>query len=189
MGYRRGFKTEANQIAEEIRAELGLGPLERLDPRRLAAELEIPIFDLTAMAALDESGEIDHLIDVEPQAFSAVTVFYDGPSRMIIYNDTHNPGRQSSNVAHELAHGLLHHPATPAFNDVGSRFWNQDIEDEANWLAGVLLVSEAATIEIVRRRVSYADAAEQFGVSEQMIRWRINMTGAGKRVGRYRRSG
>ena len=39
---RRGFKTEANDIAREIRQELGLGLADPLDPWVLAAQLEIP---------------------------------------------------------------------------------------------------------------------------------------------------
>ena len=34
---RRGFKTQANQIAREVRGELGLGPTDPLDPWKLAA--------------------------------------------------------------------------------------------------------------------------------------------------------
>jgi hypothetical protein len=185
MALRRGFKTEANHTAEQVRAELGLGPLERLDPRRLAAHLAIPIRELTAMAELDPA--INHLVEVDPSAFSAVTIFA-GTRRTIVHNDRHGVGRQNSNLAHELAHGLLHHPPTPPMDASGFRIWNQDIEDEANWLAGVLLVSEAATIEIAKRNISLTDAAHHFAVSEGMVRWRINMTGARKRVQRLRRS-
>lgn len=185
MGYRRGFKTEANQMAHQVRAELGLGPLERLDPRSLAHDLGIPVFDLTAMRELDAS--ILHLVDVDTAAFSAVTIF-DGSRRGIVHNDTHALGRQNSNLTHELAHGLLFHPPTPHLDDIGCRFWNQDIEDEATWLAGVLLVPEAATIEIVKQKISLADASSRYGVSEEMVRWRINMTGAHKRVQRLHRA-
>lgn len=182
MALRRGFKTEANETADEVRAELGLGPLDRLDPRRLADALEIPIFDLSTVAMADPA--ILHFVDVEPSAFSAVTVFA-GPRRGIVHNDTHSPERQNSNLAHELAHGLLLHPATPAFGDTGCRNWSDDLEDEANWLAGVLLVTEAATLDVARRKLSISVAAEQYGVSEQMLRWRMNMTGAHRRVARY----
>ena len=43
MGYRRGFKSEANATAREIRAELGLKDLDRLDPWALAAHLRVPM--------------------------------------------------------------------------------------------------------------------------------------------------
>ena len=96
--------------------------------------------------------------------------------------------RQNSNLAHELAHGMLHHPAVCALDDIGCRSWNQDVEDEAAWLAGVLLVSEAATIAIARGRWTPSQAALRFAVSESMIQYRLNATGAVKRVKRARQA-
>lgn len=183
MAYRRGFKTEANGIAEEIRAELGLDDLSRLDPRLLAEHLSIPVLELSEMAR--DHGILDHLLNVEPEAFSAVTVF-SGASRTVVHNDGHVSGRQNSNLAHELSHGLLLHPPTPAMDNTGCRHWNKDIEDEANWLAGVLLVSEAATLEVAKGRWTRGEACDRFGVSRQMLQFRINSTGAVKRVNRLR---
>jgi len=185
MAYRRGFKTEANDIAREIRGELKLGPLAPLDPRVLADWLEIPVHGLSEFVAVAPS--VAYLRDVEPDAFSAVTVFF-GRSRKIVYNDAHTLARQNSDIGHEVAHGLLLHPPTPALDDKGCRNWNQDIEDEATWLAGALLVTEDAALSIARRGLSRAEAAEQFNVSEQMIQFRLNATGAIKRVQRARRS-
>ena len=37
MKLRRGFKSQAVVLAEEVRTELVLSPFERLDPYRLAA--------------------------------------------------------------------------------------------------------------------------------------------------------
>ena len=69
----------------------------------------------------------------------------------------------------------------------GCRHWNQDIEDEAAWLCGALLVPEAAAMLIARGRWStQAAAALHFGVSQQMIRLRLNTTGAQIRVQRAR---
>ena len=85
------------------------------------------------------------LYDTEPHLFSAVPVFI-GPSRTIFHNDAHSPARQNSNLAHELAPGLLHHPPTPALDDKGNRNWNLNIEGEAGYLSGALLVTEAARV-------------------------------------------
>src|SRR5581483_1512737 len=100
-----------------------------------------------SISALGEwaPGALQHFSEVHSNGFSAVTVF-DGPRRAIYHNDTHSPGRQASNLAHELAHGLLLHPPTPALNDYGCREWDQEIEDEATWLGGALLITEQATL-------------------------------------------
>jgi hypothetical protein len=175
MGFRRGFKTEANELVTEVRAELGLSLFDRLDLHALARWLDIPIVPLSDF--LEAAPAVQHLLEVEPDVFSAVTVFA-GSRRTIVHNDAHAPSRQQSNVSHELAHGLLLHPPTPALDNKGCRHWNQDIEDEAAWLGGALLVPEAATMAIAKGSWSYAEAAQHFRVSPAMIRYRLNATGA-----------
>lgn len=185
MGYRRGFKTEANDLATEIRSELGLGPFDPLNPRDLAAHLDVPIIGLSSFE--ESTPVVRHLMHIEPDVFSAATVF-KRTERTIVHNDGHAPARQNSNLSHELGHALLLHPPTPALDDKGCRNWNQDLEDEANWLSGILLVSEAATIAIAKGQWTLPSAAEHFRVSQQMIRFRLNATGALKRVARSRQA-
>jgi Zn-dependent peptidase ImmA (M78 family) len=185
MSFRRGFKTEANDLATEVRNELGLSLFVALDPHALAAWLEIPIIALSDF--IHEAPAIRYLLQVETEAFSAVTVFA-GKQRTIVHNDAHALTRQRSNLSHELAHGLLLHPPTPALDNSGCRHWNQDIEDEASWLAGALLVPEAATIAIAKGRWTTPGAATHFGVSQAMIRFRLNSTGAMRRIQRARGS-
>lgn len=153
-------------------------------PRYLAALLEIPIYDLSDLA--QDHPRLVHLLEVEPSAFSAVTVF-QGTRRAIVHNDGHHPARQNSNLTHELSHGLLLHPPTPALDDRGCREWDQNIEDEAAWLAGVLLVPETACLDIARTGIPRECAAEQYQVSPQMIQYRLNVTGATKRVRRMKK--
>lgn len=184
MELRRGFKAEAAALAAEIRGELGLGPYDRLDPRTLARHLDIPITPLSDLVKSCEGAL--YLRSVEPKAFSAVTVF-DGPRRMIAYNDAHSLPRQSSDISHELGHGLLLHEPSPALDRItGCRIWNPVIEKEADWLAGELLVTASMALAVARGQFSPAEAQARLGVSEQMLRWRLNMTGAYKRVQRAR---
>jgi Zn-dependent peptidase ImmA (M78 family) len=183
MAYRRGFKSEAEALAREIRAELGLGPLDPLDPFLLADHLEIPVVPLSDIERTNAG--VCPLLTTEQGAFSAVTVFR-GNRRLIVHNDAHHPARQNSNIAHELAHGLLLHPPTAALDNKGCREWNEDIEDEAAWLAGALLITEDAALAIVRQRHTLPMAADFYKVSVPMVQYRINCTGARRRVERAR---
>lgn len=185
MGLRRGFKTEAAGLAKEIRAELGLGPFHRLDPHKLAQHLDIPVL---ALSELEESApdSTRYFLSTEPDAFSAVTVF-SGHQRVIVHNDSHSEPRQNSNLTHELAHGLLHHEPTPALDGMtGCRNFNSTNEAKANWLAGELLVTEEMALAVARGQFTRRDTERQLGVSPQMLQWRLNMTGAYKRVARAR---
>jgi Zn-dependent peptidase ImmA (M78 family) len=183
MGYRHGFKTEANAIADETRRELGLGALDPLDPLALAAHLDVPVLALSELAA--DAPDVLYLLNVEPKSFSATTVF-DGARRLIVHNDGHALARRNSNITHEISHALLLHEPKPALDHRGCRYWDQGAEDEANWLAGALLVPADAALAVARGWRSEQEAMEHFGVSEQMLEWRLNATGARKRVQRAR---
>lgn len=182
MAYRWGFKTEANDIARDIRAELGLKLADPLDPWALAQHLEIPVIGLSSYGT-DAPRAVEHFGQTDLMAFSAVTVFH-GTRRVIVHNDAQPRGRQANNLAHEISHGLLQHPPTPALNEQGCRNWNKDVEDEAAWLGAALLVSEEAALSVARKRVPLNEAAETYGVSVEVMRMRLNVTKASGRVNR-----
>jgi Zn-dependent peptidase ImmA (M78 family) len=180
MPLRRGFKSEANAIARELRLELGLSVTAPLDPWRLAQHLAIPVVKLSSMRRVAESAVLQFM-RTDPEAFSAVTVF-SGAKRVIVVNDAHARSRQASDLAHELAHSLLWHEPTATFDAQGMRQWNSEQEEEAQWLAGALLISEEAALSIVRRGLSLSDAAKLYGTSSDMVRGRINVTAARRRA-------
>ncbi|WP_284740759.1 ImmA/IrrE family metallo-endopeptidase [Amycolatopsis sp. RTGN1] len=179
MAYYRGFKAEAERLALTMRKELGLTAYPRLDPYRLAEHLSISVRPLTSLQ--NQGSEIVSAIRVlhgpEASSFSAVTVFR-GTERVVVHNEAHPPGRQASNITHELSHGLLLHPAAPVLDGRGCRNWNPDAEDEANFLAGALLVPSKAAWWIAKQGRPFEQAAEDYGCSVDMVRWRVNVTGA-----------
>lgn len=59
-----------------------------------------------------------------------------------------------------------------------------EVEEEANWLCGVLLIPDAAAVYIVRRALSIEEACARYHVSSELLGMRINLTGARRRVGR-----
>jgi Zn-dependent peptidase ImmA (M78 family) len=176
---RRGFKTVANNLALEVRAELGLRAHSRLCPFALAENLYIPVFSLSALLAVDSalSEHVEALVGRHRSAFSAITVF-NGRQRCIIHNHRHAPVRQRSNVAHELAHALLLHPPHPASCSSGSRIYDRELEEEASWLGPVLLVANEGARWAVTGRMSLTEAADYFEVSEELMEFRFRMSGA-----------
>ena len=169
-------------MALEVRAELGLGQLDRLDPRQLAHHLDIPVVGLSELAVTLHGAQ--YFLSEDRSAFSAGTVF-DGHRRMIVHNDCHSEARQSSNLAHELAHPLLFHEPAPALDlKTGCRYWNDNYEQEANWLGGELLVTADMALAVARGHLSQPEARERWGVSDAMLKWHLNAGGATKRVQR-----
>jgi|ERR1051326_808641 hypothetical protein len=175
-GLRWGFKTDAEAITREIRAELGLTMVDRLDPFRLAEHLAVPVASLSSFA--DQPKLVRHFRGKAQRRFSAVTVFLTATERVILYNDFHQPGRQSADITHECAHALLLHPPRVAFSSGGCRDVDDDCEREAACLGGTLLVPYEAALLVVRSNLTLEEAAEKYGVSKPLMRWRIHGSGA-----------
>ena len=178
---RRGFKTEAREIATEMRDELRLASVDPLDPWNLADHLDIPVWTLSSYrsAIPDSAG---HLLAQDPKAFSAMLAFA-GLRRVIIHNDEHALTRQRADICHELGHALLLHRPHPSAG-TGRLQFDSEQEDEAHWLGAVLLVPDEFCLACAKRSLPLADAAAQMGVSGQLMRWRFNMSGASRRVSR-----
>lgn len=174
MSLRRGFKSEAETIADETREELGLLAGDVFDPHALAHLLAIPIVPLSTLS--QEAAEYFAVGD-RAGRFSAVTIV-DGTERLIVHNDGHVLVRQRSNLSHELAHVLLEHEAVPPLSDDGFRHLNSSVEDEATFLGAALLVPKQACIRLAMNSVPLEAAARRYDVSEQLMRMRLNLSGA-----------
>ncbi len=176
MALARGFKAEAERISLELRDELGLSASNALDCLALATHIGIPVLPLGELVANGARREsIRHLMRRDA-GFSALTVCV-GTSRLIVYNTASPPGRRANSLAHELAHVILGHPASPALGDGGCRSWDRDLEDEADWLAAAMLVPRDGALEWLSSDADLARGARHFGVSKQLFSWRAHQTG------------
>lgn len=136
MALRWGFKSEANAYAREFRAELGLAAHSPLCQWRLAEHLGFKVQPLSGYMDLHDRQVLHFTTPKGQKEFSAVTVFTeDGP--VIIHNDWHNAKRQAANLAHEAAHGILHHRPSALLNG-DRRAYDAVMEEEANWLERVM---------------------------------------------------
>lgn len=182
---RRGFKSDAEAISREVRDEMGLTLVAPLDPIALAAHLNIDVIALSAFTAHPEI--VRHFRGKGRRRFSAMTVFITDTERVILYNDFNSLARRASDITHECAHGLLLHEPRPAFTSGGCRDVDNVCEQEATWLGGTLLVPYEAAIAVARANLSVEAAAARYGVSASLMRWRLNKTGALKRVAALKR--
>lgn len=91
---------------------------------------------------------------------------------------------------HELSHIMLGHELATARQTVDGHFLNGNYDDgqeeEANWLGGTLLLPRPALMWMRSRRMPDASAIEHFGVSLDMLTWRLRMTGVDYQLGRAR---
>ena len=189
----RGFKSWAERTATSLRTELGLGSCDPLGPLVLANYLEVLLWTPQDVPGLP-SNALDQLLHNDPWGWSAISVVQN-PTTVVIYNPKHSPGRQSSDIVHELAHLILgHEPAKLIVSHDGSfvmRSYDQKDEDQANWLAWSLLLPRDGLVTCKRRRLTAEEIANQFGVTETLVNFRLRMTGVERQVSaapRYHRS-
>ena len=136
---RRGFKAQAERLALSIRAEMELGPAEPVRSVTIAEHLGI---ELRPADELIDRGRLQELQDLQYDAFSGATFRLPSGRIVVVFNPLNDPGRTNSDVAHEISHLILEHPARTVERVGGLNFFTCDAEEEqeANWLAGCLLL-------------------------------------------------
>lgn len=184
----RGFKAWAERTASAVRKQFGLPPTGPLDPRRLAEKLGVRIVSPHDYTDLEPDVKAQ-LLQRDPGGWSAATLVV-GETAIVVFNPTNAPGRQASDIIHELAHVMLgHDPATVVFSEDGqmaTRTFDQRQEDEANWLGWTLLLPRDALLAARRKRMAKAEIAQAYGVSETLVRYRLRVTGVEFQMARAR---
>ncbi len=189
MSLPRGFKAWCENVALQVRRDLGLVPTAPLDPRQLASHLDIEVRTPYDIPGLDRSC-IKRLVAEDSESWSAVTLS-SGEKDVVLVNPTHSRGRQANDLMHELAHILLGHEAARVdVAEDGSLVlftYDKDQEDEANWLAACLLLPRAALLLIRQEGGDLRASAKEYGVSQVMLQYRLNVTGVEYQVRRTTR--
>jgi Zn-dependent peptidase ImmA (M78 family) len=180
---RRGFKSEAERIASEVRERLGCGVNDPVPLDALAADLGVEIMSADQLVPIERLEELQHLQD---DAFSAATLRRRDGRRVVIFNPLHANGRTRSNQAHELSHIVLQHTLRTIERVGEMSFVTCDIEqeEEADWLGGCLLLPRPILLQAAKREKSPQQIAEEFQTSEPMARFRLNASGVLVQVGR-----
>ena len=188
MTFPRGFKTRCEALSLQVRSRLRLRPEAVLAPEALAEDLGVALWSPQDLSGLP--GDVRRRLEGESRdEWSAVTISAD-TNPVIVFNPTHGRRRRASTLMHELAHVLLEHtPGNMFFGPSGLalRTHNPDQESEAAWLAGCLLLPRDALLAARKRGASDEEICESYGVSRDMLRFRINATGIDRQLGAARR--
>jgi Zn-dependent peptidase ImmA (M78 family) len=184
---RHGFnKAACKRLAAELRTEIGLDPMEPLDPWQLADLYGVRVMSLSALSLEDK---IRNFFTVERQDVFSGALIPLGSGAVIIENDSHPVVRRRSTMSHELAHVVGEHTfATSLVNERGCRVADSVQEGEAAEIAGELLIPFEAAKLLARKNQTNEDVAHRFGVSVDMARWRMDSTGA-RLIARRRTTG
>lgn len=172
MGATQAYMKE---LAAEERAELGLGPGDRLRIEDLCDAHGLQVYNLQQLAEVGLSARaVDHFTGRRQRAWSAALIPL-GPVRVIVENESHSSVRRRSSIAHEMGHFLLEHSFDSVIlGEDHSRQFNPRLEKEATFLSGELLVPFKAVEKMAFDNWSNARVAERFEVSEQFAQMRMS---------------
>ncbi len=185
---RRGFKAWCETAAEKYRTALGLKPVDLLDPKELAVHLGVIVWRPEDVPELSKTS-LRQLTHHDAGSWSAVTIRH-GDTKLTIVNSAHAVTRQRSSISHELAHIILEHePGRIDLSREGHLLlssFEKEQEDEADWLSGTLLVPRTGLLMAYQSAQDPRVLANRFGVSENMLNWRLRMTGVATQARRAR---
>lgn len=185
---RRGFKALAERKAVTARQALGLADDARLDAYEYARHLKVQVTDPKALEL--SATALHQLLIADAESWSAMTL-QDQGTHIIVINSAHAPTRQQADLMHELAHIELEHVAARVeVSKTGVILlsdYSDEQEQEADWLAGALLVPRDGLVQMRARQMSTNAIAGFFRVSEDLCEWRIRMTGVDVQMRRRNR--
>lgn len=179
MAFRRGLKSQCERRSVELRRSLGLQPTDALPADTLAEHLGVTVWSVSDVKELT-AHDHEVLSDARDDSWAAMTMRI-GTNDLVIYKPVQSSGRRNNVIMHELAHIVLGHElAAACVLEDGSLVpgnFSQDQEDEADWLAGTLLLPRPSLLAIRAQRLSDEAACERYLVSREMLAWRVRMTG------------
>jgi hypothetical protein len=157
--------------------ELGIPSDTRLNVQKLAQHLGIVVRSADELVPMSELKKLD---EIQPGCFSAATIHLPNGKVVAVTNPLNDSiARRDSDLAHEFAHLILEHQPSQVDRIGELTFFDCDPEqeEEANWLAGCLLLPRPLLLAAARQGLTAEQIAEANSVSIQMARFRLNTSG------------
>jgi IrrE N-terminal-like domain len=186
---KKGFnKAQLERTSVELRKCIGLNHNEPIDcltllkhlPNHLSKDFKIRALQISEMSKYSLCPTIiDTLCGQAKKEFSAVLLEVSG-GFLILYNQSHSDSRITSTLAHEISHIVCGHKfntLSMSSSDIMLRQFPKEHEDEANWLAGCILLPREGLLWALKKGMNHEQIASHFSISIDMVRWRYNSTG------------
>lgn len=174
----------------KYRSSLGLQPHDPLEPDSLVKYLGIITTSPDDIPDLN-SEDLRVLLEDDSSSWSAVTLTIND-KKVIILNSAHTGGRPASDLMHEIAHIIIGHKPTHIHVTEDKLLivstYSREQEEEAEWMAGCLLLPRQALVYLKGRGINNAAIKEKYGVSSKMLGYRMNVTGVNYQFQRFNRT-
>jgi hypothetical protein len=177
LPYIGGEAARLELCALAAKRALGIAQTAVLDPWQAAEKIGLEVRSERYLRQFPEDVRQQLLVRGCTHWSAATLVTDDGEALCILLNPKHDVRRQRVTLAEELAHVVMGHPPCEIDPRTGIRTYSDTVEGEAFGVGGAMVLPYARLFSLAKTGVSEARIAEQFGVSERFVRYRINRAG------------
>ena len=151
---------------------------------RLAEYMDIPVYPVSTFELLETHRNLLSGKNGEECEWSALTMLNSSNRQIIVHNDYHSPGRQQSNLMHELAHVICKHELKELDYDfplpIGMRQYDPEQEQEAECLGSTMQLPKSALLWALKRDMTPEAIADRYTASVMMVNYRLRVSGANR---------
>ncbi len=166
--------------AARIRRRHGFSYAEPINPFAFADSLGLKVIEPTDIPEISEQDLAR--LDTIGADWSGLSFSLSDNRIIVILNSSHEQPRKRITLMEEICHFLYHHKPKVKVHLIGPErinfldFTRQD-EKDAYWIAAAILVPYKALKSLIIKRKTCQEIAAHFEVSQELIRFRINVTG------------
>jgi hypothetical protein len=154
----------------------GIADTAPLDPFEVARDIGVPVIGEREHFNCLPAGLRREVLGSRGRQWSAGTLNgARGP--LVVLNPIHAPARLKVTLAEELAHLVMGHPPSTIDAETGMRTYDGGIEAEAFGVGGALVMPYSQLFGFAKRGVPERQIGDSFGVSQELVRYRINRAG------------
>jgi Zn-dependent peptidase ImmA (M78 family) len=102
---------------------------------------------------------------------------------LCILNPLHPPRRNKITLMEEIAHRFMKHEPSRVVadsSDLKARDFNREFEREAHGIGAAALLPWPHFFELINKGITVFEISEHFGVSTELVEYRIKITGASR---------
>jgi hypothetical protein len=171
--------------AQALRKRLNLSSSQILDPYKLAAAVGLRLVDLRSVCEQLDKESAEQVLVRDKDSWSGGVFARPLPdgTRICILNSTHGPRRTKITLMEEIAHIHLRHTPTSLIrlaDGLRRREYNKAQEEEAYGVGAAALLPWETFFRAINSGRTIDQLAEKHDLSEQLIQYRIQITGGYK---------
>jgi hypothetical protein len=173
------FMRYLEEQAMLLRQRVNVSPLEPFDPRLLVDQAKLELAYPKDVADLP-SEILHYMSNTDPKAWSGIGRPLPNGQLLVLLHPGMTPERESVTIMEEVAHVHFgHQPSELIADPTGfeKRKYNKQIEQEAYWTAGAVLLPSKAVALAVWRGQTAEDLAVDYNVSVELAEMRIKTLG------------